>query len=743
MTLRARLTATLLGVAVAPVLVGGVVVTFAAGSMDRSRDAARLDVAATALRTSVTATCDRLRAAASSVAASVSASGGGTASTSSTALASAIVSAGRASGVAVVTTSGAGTFTTIGTPVEPWAWCTPVPGTSAPALAGANSSAPVALAAGATVRGPSGTTTGYAYAVEALDSGYVTALAADIGATVTLGPDSTRSTDPYVRRIVPFAGQPVEFTVSVPATTRSGLIPSVAGLAALAAALALFAARRIGRRTEHVPEPVDLDVLGDTLSSTHDLPRILRVILDSAIAATAATKGVVLLVNGNGALEVQCSHGVDSVGIDPTSHWEPAVGVWRSVATTGVARRGRVSGPSANGASGNGRATQHGTFLAVPMQLPSPDGAIAHPDAAPDAAVATVRGVIALYDRAGGADFDDGDLQTVRTFAGHAAVAVDNVRLHDEARRLSHTDPLTGLYNFRHLQDTLGREINRSQRFGHPLCVMALDLDLFKHVNDTYGHGAGDAVLVEFARRVGSVIRGVDLAFRAGGEEFVLLLPETGAPGGSALAQRLGAVLRDTPMIVPDVLRATANLATMELPLVRLAGHDAWPADGSTGTGRVTSSVSGGPPAVAPRHMARISITVSIGVAVFPDHGATARHLLEAADLALYAAKSAGRDTYRVAEPRPAAGPGDADAAATPDRAAAAGTVDTAVGAGDGSDTFVVDRPDAAAGDPVPERNRPDQGAEPLGAAEPASVRTRVSGGESTSGPPPQRARGR
>ncbi|HEU0237666.1 MAG TPA: hypothetical protein VFR11_00065, partial [Micromonosporaceae bacterium] len=246
MTLRARLTATLLGVAVAPVLVGGVVVTIAAGSMDRAHDAARLDVAATALRTSVTATCDRLRAAASSVAASVSADGSGRASTSSTALANAIVSAGRASGVAVDATSGAGTFTTVGTPAAPWAWCAPVPDTSAPAMAGGDSTAPVALAAGATVLGPSGATTGYAYAAQAFDSGYVTALAADIGATVTVGPDSTDSADPYARRIAPFAGQPVEFTVSVPATTRSGLIPSVAGLAALAAALALFAARRIG-----------------------------------------------------------------------------------------------------------------------------------------------------------------------------------------------------------------------------------------------------------------------------------------------------------------------------------------------------------------------------------------------------------------------------------------------------------------------------------------------------------------
>ena len=128
---------------------------------------------------------------------------------------------------------------------------------------------------------------------------------------------------------------------------------------------------------------------------------------------------------------------------------------------------------------------------------------------------------------------------------------MDNVRQHDEAKRLSHTDPLTGLYNYRHLKELLRREVHRAARFGHSLAVLVMDLDRFKQVNDTYGHAAGDAVLVEFARRIGIEIRGVDVAFRYGGEEFVLLLPETDALGGITLAQRLGASVREVPVAVP------------------------------------------------------------------------------------------------------------------------------------------------------------------------------------------------
>jgi diguanylate cyclase (GGDEF)-like protein len=236
------------------------------------------------------------------------------------------------------------------------------------------------------------------------------------------------------------------------------------------------------------------------------------------------------------------------------------------------------------------------TYLAVPIQAPA---GVDDPLLGAETGPATL-GVLALYDRVGGDDFDDADLHTLRTFAGQAGVAVHNVRAHEEAQRLSLTDPLTGLWNYRYLRESLRREVERASRFGRMLAVLVLDLDHFKEVNDTYGHAAGDAVLGEFARRVRIGLREVDVAFRQGGEEFVVLLPETDAYGGIIVAERLGAAVRDRPVSID--------------------------AGGS------------------------IPVTVSIGVAVFPEHGKTVQEVLRAADDALYAAKNAGRDTYRLAD---------------------------------------------------------------------------------------------
>lgn len=299
-----------------------------------------------------------------------------------------------------------------------------------------------------------------------------------------------------------------------------------------------------------------------------------------------------------------------------------ATGAIGAVAVTGQPCRGRL--PTDAGPPGEPRCR---TYVAVPLAGPGTAGETRPAEAAVPvtgtvangAGTAATLGVLALYDRLGGDEFDDEDLATLRTFAAHAAVAVHNVRVHEETQRLSLTDPLTGLWNYRYLRESLRREVERANRFGRMVSVLALDLDRFKLVNDTYGHAAGDHVLVEFARRVRGEIREVDLAFRQGGEEFVVLLPETDARGAAIVAERLGAAIRTTPVAV--------------------VGHAGVPES--------------------------IPVTVSIGIAVYPDHADTGPRVLEAADEALYAAKASGRDTWRAAPTRPGGEPAGAGAVGT------------------------------------------------------------------------------
>ncbi len=108
-----------------------------------------------------------------------------------------------------------------------------------------------------------------------------------------------------------------------------------------------------------------------------------------------------------------------------------------------------------------------------------------------------------------------------------------------QAWHMALTDALTGLYNRRHLYRVLEQELARSQRYGHALSVLMLDLDDFKRYNDRYGHLAGDEVLRHLAKLIQSVIRDSDIAFRYGGEEFVLVLPETPGHAALILAERL------------------------------------------------------------------------------------------------------------------------------------------------------------------------------------------------------------
>ncbi|MER7166106.1 diguanylate cyclase [Micromonospora sp. NPDC000207] len=663
MTLRGRLSAAFLAVVLGPVLLGAVFAGTTMAAVDRSRSTERLRVATASVRTSVDALCRQLRAAADSVALAAASARPGTAGQ--------VVSRGLAAAVEVTDATGRITYTTPGAPSLPWEDCTTATATGGPVRA---------LAARVDLRDPAGEALGSVAAAWRVDPAFVTSLAAVTGVAVTLldsagvahstdgaGPPgatwsataadrvTTSGDGRYLRRVTPTPGQPLSLVLSVRSEQSTGRYAILSAVVLLAAALAVLAAWRLARVTTRplaeLAGAVDrvaqgdltarvpirstdeigrlaaafnrmtretdcyvqalttsrdqlrshLSVLGDTLSSTHDLHRILPVILHSAIVTTGARAGAVLLLDGAGTLVGQCDEGLADRWPDGTGPTPPVLrvpvgrGILGAVAATGEPCRGR-SDPSAPPVGEPGCTT----YVVVPLAVPGPADA---GDPAYGTAVGAL-GVLVLYDRHGGDEFDDDDLVTLRTFAGQAAVAVNNVRVHEEVQRLSLTDPLTGLWNYRYLRESLRREVERAHRFGRMLSVLVLDLDRFKAVNDTYGHPAGDAVLAEFAHRLRGEIREVDLAFRQGGEEFVVLLPETDARGAAIVAERLGAAVRDHPTVV------------------------------ATNTGNAVE----------------VHVTVSAGIAVYPDHGTVGQQVLDAADGALYAAKAAGRDTFRVAE---------------------------------------------------------------------------------------------
>ncbi|MEK7704280.1 MAG: diguanylate cyclase, partial [Myxococcota bacterium] len=171
----------------------------------------------------------------------------------------------------------------------------------------------------------------------------------------------------------------------------------------------------------------------------------------------------------------------------------------------------------------------------------------------------------------------------------------------ERAEELASRDGLTGLYNHRMFYTLLHEEMVRAQRFVHPVSLLMIDIDYFKQVNDAYGHQAGDAILKSLSALMVKQSRAVDRVCRYGGEEFVVILAETGAVAATKIAERLRAAVERTPF--------------------------------DRGGGETSS------------------ITVSIGVATFPQDVDSPDGLVEAADVALYAAKQSGRNRTCQYEP--------------------------------------------------------------------------------------------
>ena len=191
----------------------------------------------------------------------------------------------------------------------------------------------------------------------------------------------------------------------------------------------------------------------------------------------------------------------------------------------------------------------------------------------------------------------------LESYLSSTASVLSNLQLLQTMREQANIDPLTGLYNRRFCKDYAGKLMAMARRKDTPLGFLILDLDHFKNINDVYGHEVGDRILKQFAKTITQSMRETNLTARLGGEEFVVVLPDTGAKACQVVAERIRNAVAH--MNMPQV---------NEKPLP--------------------------------------NITVSLGIAVYPDHGATLEEMLQASDRALYESKRAGRNraTLYVAE---------------------------------------------------------------------------------------------
>jgi two-component system cell cycle response regulator len=315
-----------------------------------------------------------------------------------------------------------------------------------------------------------------------------------------------------------------------------------------------------------------LDHLGEVLGSTHDRGAIVHAVLDTAALLVRPEAAVFYVHAGPRRLVARAVSGVASAG------FELAVG-------EGVA----------------GGAAASGEVVASPQVQPvaaEPVGPGASSVALPVRSGARPFGVLALYGVPDGRALSTSEVEALHSLASQAATAIENTFLYEEAARLSITDGLTGLWNRRQFDLRAIGEVQRAVRFSESFGVVMVDLDRFKVINDTYGHQTGDAVLVELARRLTEATRDVDLVARFGGEEFILMLPNTTCAGACIVGEKLRERIGEDPFVVDDLA---------------------------------------------------LDVTVSVGVASYPEHGSTVKELVAAADSALYRAKAGGRDRVEAA----------------------------------------------------------------------------------------------
>ena len=176
-------------------------------------------------------------------------------------------------------------------------------------------------------------------------------------------------------------------------------------------------------------------------------------------------------------------------------------------------------------------------------------------------------GILALGEKESGGPYSHEDIGLVASIANQAGIIIENAHLFTQAQVRANTDELTGLYNHRHFHERLEQEIARGSRFGTTFSLIMLDIDLFKSYNDIYGHLAGDQVLRKIGHYIGSSIRSIDLAFRYGGEEFGIILPEARLDDAYKVAERIRKTIE-------------SKTSSRAMPITASLGVANWPNDG-------------------------------------------------------------------------------------------------------------------------------------------------------------------
>ena len=333
-------------------------------------------------------------------------------------------------------------------------------------------------------------------------------------------------------------------------------------------------------RTQHVARTFSESVrhVASTLSTSEVVTRLCdraRELIDVQVAS-------VLMSEPSGALRIACAHGIASEVVE---HMRMQIdeGISGYVARTRAAlwiedieRDTRFARPNA---------ARYTTPSLISVPIVASD---------------RLRGVLNVNNRRDGKPLTLDDLALLADLAGHAAVALANAEQYEALLHRAQHDGLTGLANRNHLWSVFEGEIARARRYARICSVMMLDVDHFKRFNDVRGHLAGDRALERVAAVIRRLCRASDTAGRYGGEEFLVILPETPLDGAVRLARKIRRALE----------------------------REDWG--------------SANPP-----------LTVSAGVAEFPIHGYTAKQLLHAADRQLYRAKASGRN--RVCSPSDAA----------------------------------------------------------------------------------------